>query len=208
MGGLARGAGKVLGGAARVAGKLALPLAAGMAVYDGFKGFTADKNATTGQKFKNAGRNIASGLTFGLVDSTEDKIEKGEYTGTQKPVQGAVEKPQKSMFAKAKEVMSSNKGLMAGASLGPVGMLAGHMLDSKKTGSTETGKNVDGAIIESGTQMTKDKMQINVPPPTVIQQGNSGGGQSGPTITAPGGVRNVRSDDPTWLRFQQKRAVA
>lgn len=203
LGGAARGAGKVLGGAARVAGKLALPLAAGMALYDGYKGFTADPNATTGQKFKNAGRNVLSGLTFGLVDSTEDKIAKGEYTGTQKPVMGSTEPAKKSSG-----FFSKNKGMLAGAALGPLGMAAGALYDStKKTAKTETGKNVDGAIIEAGTAATKDKMKINVPPPTVVNQGG-GGGQSAPTITAPGGVGNVRSDDPTWLRFQQRRAVA
>ena len=72
VGGLAKGAGRVLG-------KVALPLAAGMAIYDGVKGFSADENATTGQKFKNAGRNIMSGLTFGLVDSTQEKMEDGSY---------------------------------------------------------------------------------------------------------------------------------
>ncbi len=79
---------------------------------------------------------------------------------------------------------------------------------AKKVAKPETGRNVDGQIIEAGTAATKDKMQVNVPPPTVINQGGGGGGQSAPTITAPGGVGSVRSDDPTWLRFQQKRAIA
>jgi len=198
--------GKGLGVAGRVAGKLALPLAAGMALYDGYKGFTADPNATTGQKFKNAGRNVLSGLTFGLVDSTEDKIAKGEYTGTQKPVQGKAEPVSK----KSEEgFFSKNKGMLMGAAVGPVGMLAGAAYDkmSSSTAKTETGRNVDSALIEAGTAATKEKMQINVPPPTVINQG-SGGGNSAPTITAPGGVRNVRSDEPTWLMFQKRRAVA
>lgn len=207
-------AGGVLGGAARVAGKLALPLAAGMAAYDGYKGFNADPNATTGQKFKNAGRNILSGLTFGLVDSTEEKMASGEYTGTQKKpaVTGTAEKPQSGgMISRASEMASNNKGMLAGAALGPVGMLGGALYD-KMSGSNakaETGRNVDGALIEAGTEATRDKMNITVPPPTVINQGGSGGGgQSAPTITAPGGVRNVRSDDPTWLTFQKRRAVA
>ncbi|NBO71112.1 MAG: hypothetical protein EBU66_04380 [Bacteroidetes bacterium] len=75
----------------------------------------------------------------------------------------------------------------------------------KATAKTETGRNVDGALIEAGTSATKEKMKINVPPPTVINQGG-GQGNSGPNITAPGGVRNVRTDEPSWLRFQQKRA--
>ena len=232
---------KGLGFAGRVAGKLALPLAAGMAAYDGYKGFNADPNATTGQKFKNAGRNVLSGLTFGLVDSTEDKMAAGEYTGTQK---GAVEKPSgggffsrnKGMVAgpagresaaaaydkmsgnkssniqpKAKEstgnFFSSNKGAIAGAALGPVGMLAGAAYDKMSSSKAETGKNMDGALIEQGTEATKEKLQINVPPPTVINQGG-GGGQASPQLTFPGGVGNVRSNDPTWLMFQKRRAVA
>ena len=232
---------KGLGFAGRVAGKLALPLAAGMAAYDGYKGFNADPNATTGQKFKNAGRNVLSGLTFGLVDSTEDKMAAGEYTGTQK---GSVEKPSgggffsrnKGMVAgpagresaaaaydkmsgnkssniqpKAKEstgnFFSSNKGAIAGAALGPVGMLAGAAYDKMSSSKAETGKNMDGALIEQGTEATKEKLQINVPPPTVINQGG-GSGQTPPQITFPGGVGKVRSDDPTWLMFQKRRAVA
>ena len=198
---------KGLGFAGRVAGKLALPLAAGMAAYDGYKGFNADPNATTGQKFKNAGRNVLSGLTFGLVDSTEDKMAAGEYTGTQKkPKVGGVEPAAKKDTG---SFFSKNKGAIAGAALGPVGMLAGAAYDkmSSSKSQTETGKNIDGALIEQGTKETKDKMQINVPPPTVINQGG-GGGQAPPQITFPGGVGNVRSNDPTWLRFQERRAVA
>ena len=236
---------KGLGFAGRVAGKLALPLAAGMAAYDGYKGFNADPNATTGQKFKNAGRNVLSGLTFGLVDSTEDKMAAGEYTGTQK---GAVEKPSgggffsrnKGMVAgaalgpagmvagaaydkmagnkgstniepKAKETtgnfFSKNAGLLAGAALGPAGMVAGAAYDKMSSSKAETGKNIDGALIEQGTEATKEKIQINVPPPTVINQGG-GGGQAPPQLTFPGGVGNVRSNDPTWLMFQKRRAVA
>jgi hypothetical protein len=81
--GLLGGAGKALGFAGRIAGKAALPLALGMSAYDAYKGFTADEKATTSQKFLNAGRNVASGLTFGLIDSTQDKMASGEYAGTQ-----------------------------------------------------------------------------------------------------------------------------
>ena len=202
----APGLAKGLGFAGRVAGKLALPLAAGMAVYDSYKGFNADPNATTGQKFKNAGRNVLSGLTFGMVDSTEDKMASGEYAGTQKkPKVGKVEPAAKKDTG---SFFSNNKGAITGAALGPVGMLAGAAYDkmSPSKSQAETGKNIDGALIEQGTQATKDKIQINVPPPTVINQG--GGGQAPPQLTFPGGVGNVRSNDPTWLRFQERRAVA
>jgi hypothetical protein len=72
LGRFARGAGRFLG-------PVGLGLTAGMAAYDGFKGFNADEDATLGQRFQNAGRNIGSGLTFGLIDSVEEKMEDGSY---------------------------------------------------------------------------------------------------------------------------------
>jgi ribosomal protein S17E len=151
--------------AGRVLGKVALPLAAGMAAYDAYKGYNADENATTGQKFRNAGRNILSGLTFGMVDSTEDKIASGDYRGSQiKP-------------------KTTSAGL-------------------------ETGKNQDASYIERGTDKTAPKQVINVPPPTVIQApSKSDGGQQ--IISGGSSDRmNARPADSSWLRFQQKRAVA
>lgn len=132
---------------------------------------------------------------------------KDEKEGAKKPKAEA--EKNEGFLSKVGSFMSDNKGKLAGAALGPLGFAAGALYDkSKNTPKVETGKNVDGSIIEAGTEATKDKMKINVPPPTVINQGGGGGGQSAPSITAPGGVGNVRSDDPTWLRFQQKRAVA
>jgi hypothetical protein len=295
----APGLAKGLGFAGRVAGKLALPLAAGMAAYDGYKGFNADPNATTGQKFKNAGRNVLSGLTFGMVDSTEDKMAAGEYTGTQKkPKVGGVEPapknkskvavPTKQTIANKAEVSDKTKAEVektketakpkavetvkeatepkkkdASVSLDAVdksikgkvaeidpkgqwaklkdgkivdpdfpndadsnnsaaaaykssqksgkieskGNQTGDQMSPKKaTGKTETGKNIDGTLIEQGTAETKDKVQVNVPPPTVINQGG-GGGQAPPQISFPGGVGSVRTNDSSWQRFQDRRAV-
>ena len=63
----------------RVLGPVGVAATAGLAVYEGVKGFNADKDATLGQKFQNAGRNIGSGLTFGVVDSVEKKMADGSY---------------------------------------------------------------------------------------------------------------------------------
>ena len=92
IGKMLKGAGKMFngGGAAGVGkgllkvgkgvlGKVALPLTAAMSVYDGFQGFNADKNASTGQKFKNAGSSVINGLTFGLLGKDADQI-KAEAT--------------------------------------------------------------------------------------------------------------------------------
>ena len=99
--------------------------------------------------------------------------------------------------------LSSKAGKVEGK-----GNQTGDQISPKKTtGKTETGKNVDGALVEAGTAATKDKMQVNVPPPTVINQGGSGGEKSGPSMTPQGGVGSVRSDDPTWLQYQRKRVA-
>jgi hypothetical protein len=58
----------------RLLGKVAAPLAIGMAIYDGFQGFNADKSASTGDKILNAGSSIISGLSFGLLGKDADSI--------------------------------------------------------------------------------------------------------------------------------------
>lgn len=82
LGGIASGAGKALSGgvgaaAKGILGKLGPIAMAGMAAYDGFKGFQnasetldiGDREATLGEKFSSAAGGIASGLTFGLLDN-------------------------------------------------------------------------------------------------------------------------------------------
>ena len=69
--------GGALSKAARVVGKVAAPLAVGMAAYDAYSGYTDAENvlglekgktATTGQKLAAGAGSAISGLTFGLVD--------------------------------------------------------------------------------------------------------------------------------------------
>lgn len=72
-------AGGLLKGAGRVLGKAALPLAAGMALYDGVTGYQdaaenlgiEGREATTGEKASSAAGSVVSGLTFGLVDKKD-----------------------------------------------------------------------------------------------------------------------------------------
>ena len=65
--------------ALRFLGPVGVAATTGLAVYEGVKGFNADKDATLGQKFQNAGRNISSEFTFGAVDSVEKKMADGSY---------------------------------------------------------------------------------------------------------------------------------
>lgn len=69
--------GGALSKVARVAGKIAAPLAVGMAAYDAYSGYSDAENvlgmkegekATTGQKLAAGAGSAISGLTFGLVD--------------------------------------------------------------------------------------------------------------------------------------------
>jgi len=69
--GMLKGAGRLAKG---VLGKVAAPLAIGMALFDGFKGFNADKSASLGDKFKNAGSSALNGLSFGLLGQSADTI--------------------------------------------------------------------------------------------------------------------------------------
>jgi len=69
-----QGLSKILGGAGSLLGKVAAPLAIGMTAYDAFKGFTADKNASFGDKMMNAGSSALNGLTFGLLGSSPEEI--------------------------------------------------------------------------------------------------------------------------------------
>jgi hypothetical protein len=73
-GGLLGKGGGILGKAGGLLGKVAAPLMIAKGLYDGFQGFTADKDATTGQKFMNAGSSVLSGLTFGLLGKDSDTI--------------------------------------------------------------------------------------------------------------------------------------
>jgi len=76
--GMLKGAGKLAKG---VLGKVAAPLAIGMALFDGFKGFNADKDASLGDKFKNAGSSALNGLSFGLLGSSANTISANAASG-------------------------------------------------------------------------------------------------------------------------------
>lgn len=71
---LGKTGGSILGKAGGLLGKVAAPLMIAKGLYDGFQGFTADKDASTGDKFLNAGSSILSGLTFGLLGKDADTI--------------------------------------------------------------------------------------------------------------------------------------
>jgi hypothetical protein len=66
--------GRFAGTAARGLGKIALPITAAFALFDAYKGFAADENASVLQKTGNALSSIANGFTFGLIGKSPAEI--------------------------------------------------------------------------------------------------------------------------------------
>ena len=150
---------KGLNFAGRVAGKLALPLTAGMAAYDGIEGFNADPNATTGQKFKNAGRNIASGLTFGMIDPTEDK----------RPPTSEAKSENKSVTPVGGQTIDPNK--MGMTSEQARNALGGSNRDIEKLGGREALLKIANTDFESSGSSKDLKEQIKIKEQTLKTSG-------------------------------------
>ena len=121
-------------------------------------------------------------------------------------------KPGGGIFSRATGFIKKNP-LMAAAGLGGVGLAA---VGASKawdwmTGSDEpkvqSGQNPDSGILEQGSEKARDKMSVNVPPPTVINQGG-GGNVSPEKTTVPNTKSYVRDDESSWMRFALKRAMA
>lgn len=62
------------GGAKGLLGKAGPIAAAAMGIYDAAQGYFADREASVGQRLKNAGSSALSGLTFGLLGKDADEI--------------------------------------------------------------------------------------------------------------------------------------
>jgi hypothetical protein len=71
---------KTAGKLVRGAGRLAVPLAVGMGVYDTYQGYNADPTATTGEKLQNAGRAAISGATLGLLGKSPEETKTDKAT--------------------------------------------------------------------------------------------------------------------------------
>lgn len=69
-------AGRIAARGARFLGPVGALVTAGSAAYAGVKGFNADPNASTTEKFGNAARGIGNVLSFGLIDSPEEVMQK------------------------------------------------------------------------------------------------------------------------------------
>lgn len=149
---------------------------------------------------------IGGGLGYFGGSATGDFVY-DKVTGEKKPASEA--KPGDKKPGNVAAVAAPRQNLMARE--GVVSPVAVKTMSqpTKTNAGLESGRNLDSAYIEKGTAATKDKLQINVPPPTVIQapSKNTEGGQQ----IVSGGNRDrmsARPADSSWLRFQEKRAVA
>lgn len=132
-------------------------------------------------------------------------------TSSAKP--GAVQgKPGGGIFSKVGGFIKKNP-LMAAAGLGGVGLAAvgaskaWDWMTGGDEPKVESGQNPDSGILEQDSEKARDKMNVNVPPPTVINQG--GGGNTTPEkTTVPNTKSYVRDDESSWMRFALKRAMA
>ena len=173
--------------------------ALGGAIGTGFFGVGAVPGAAIGGFLGGVGGYFAGS---GLGDFVYDKV-----TGKKKPASQA--KPGDKKPGAVAPAAAPRQNLMARDGVVSPATVKVMPPSTKTTAGLESGRNLDATYIEKGTVATKDKLQINVPPPTVIQapSKSADGGQQ----IVSGGNRdrmNARSADSSWLRFQEKRAVA
>lgn len=126
-----------------------------------------------------------------------------------KPVEGK----SGGIFSKVGGFIKKNP-LMAAAGLGGVGLAAvgakkawDYFSGGNEEATVQSGQNPDSGILEKGSEQARDKMNVNVPPPTVIQAP----GQPAPSTSegsSPKMRGYVRDDESSWMRFALKRAMA
>ena len=119
LGKMTRPLGRIASGAGRVLGKVAAPLAIGMAAYDAYTGYRdAGKNlgikgreATTGEKLSSAAGSALSGLTFGLIspETISKSIAKATGAGPGASSQDAAKEAQKKHAAQIATVEKSKE---------------------------------------------------------------------------------------------------
>jgi hypothetical protein len=113
-GGLAKG----------ILGKAALPLAAGMAVYDGVTGYKdaaenlgiEGREATTGEKASSAAGSIVSGLTFGLLDKKSASKGIASFFGAGTGVSTRADQPAQNTPMTLEEINAAKESLRRGNS--------------------------------------------------------------------------------------------
>lgn len=70
-----------------VLGKVALPVTAGLAAYDAYKGATADPNAGLFEKVGNAGSSMLNTFSFGLAGRSADEIREDALATTESTIE-------------------------------------------------------------------------------------------------------------------------
>lgn len=156
--------------AARFAGPLGLAVTAGAAAYEGYKGFNADPDASTADKFKNAGRGIGSMLSFGLIDSPEEAMQKRQIQNQMNP---EIERPAGENSINDGYVQPPTS-LSDPSELSPRPLPTGDAIENSGASTTNT-NNITNNITNNNTTT------------------GGGGGQSNPLITMKDTIRDSSS---------------
>lgn len=156
--------------AARFAGPLGLAVTAGAAAYEGYKGFNADPDASTADKFKNAGRGIGSMLSFGLIDSPEEAMQKRQIQNQMNP---EIERPAGENSINDGYVPTP-RSLPDPSELSPRPLPTGDAIENSGASTTNT-NNITNNITNNNTTT------------------GGGGGQSNPLITMKDTIRDSSS---------------
>lgn len=182
--------GKAGGLAKGLIGKAALPLAAGMALYDGVTGYNKatenlgieGREATVGEKLSSAGGSILSGLSFGLLD--EKSATKGIASlfgaGPDKTPGGSI-------------MPNSTGGLPTGGK--PVAIPAtGITAPSPRTADAVYGRSGENAAAKTATNSSQAPVVVSAPQSTNIQQTQN--------YLGPNSARNTES---SWREYNKSR---
>jgi len=121
-------------------------------------------------------------------------------------------KPGGGILSKAAGFVKKNP-LMAAAGLGGIGLAAvgaskawDYFSGGNEEAKVQSGQNPDSGILEKGSEDARDKMNVSVPAPTIINQGGSA--STPEKSTTPNTKTYVRDDESSWMRFALKRAMA
>ena len=161
-------AGRIAARGARFLGPVGALVTAGSAAYGGVQGFNADPNASTTEKFGNAARGIGNVLSFGLIDSPEEVMQKRQ----EEMMQPEVMRP------------PGEESIMDGFVPNPTS------LPDVSTRALPTGDAIDNMSQASESQT------INAPTINNITNNNmtgSGGNQSNPLIAIKDTIRDNTS---------------
>lgn len=199
--------GKAGGLAKGILGKAALPLAAGMALYDGVTGYNkASENlgiegreATFGEKLSSAGGSVLSGLSFGLLDEKSTSRGIASLFGAGPDVDNKTTPVQKAPMSDTMGLAPASKGAQVREQATKLG-LDPNKAEGKFEGGSLT-QIIDTSTGESYNVQVSPEQQRNVDAARLLR----GAAQGSPVTPQP---VPPRSADAVYNRSEENAAAA